>query len=692
LDLSEGITPQDVKLFLAEADEQLQLLDEDIVRLERESDNSNLLQEIFRASHTIKGSSAMLGHQRMSQLAHGMENVLDKVRKGSLDINAYIVDVLLKSLDALKVLKEELVTGEQINIDIDTMLRMLESVIINDDVNPEVDNQSLSNQFSRPANVSDARVEKSLNKGEHNYRIKVIIDKNTTWASARCFQIIQELSKTGIIIGSNPSLSDIEAEKAGTEIDITLASNSDGKTIEDILHSIPDIESVAFLEFDGGDGTSSPAEKPLSSDTITLKKDDGGLKQTIRVDLIRLDTLMEQIGELVINRNYIGQIGRTLLEKYQDDDLIRNLNDGLSQAGKIVNLLQQDIMNIRMLPVDLVFSTMPRMVRDLARKTGKKIDFIVEGKETEVDRSVIEHLHDPIIHLLRNSIDHGIETPEKRRSNGKSETGTVHLSARHEEDHIVISVSDDGKGIDPEEVKAISIKKGVVTADMASRLTENESINLILMSGFSTAKNVTEVSGRGVGLDIVKKNIEFLNGTISIDSKPGLGTKFTLKLPLTLAIVPALMVQVNRTMCAIPLLNIVEVIKLEGKDIKTVMGKEVTLFRANVLPLLRLNSLFKWNTQINRTDAIYHVVVVKACEMQVGFIVDTLIGQQEIVVKSLNQFIGGSNGISGASILGDGQVILILDVTSLIESTISEIKNGNDDKEQIRESTPSISR
>jgi two-component system chemotaxis sensor kinase CheA len=312
------------------------------------------------------------------------------------------------------------------------------------------------------------------------------------------------------------------------------------------------------------------------------------------------------------------------------------------------------------------------MVRDLARKLNKKINFIVEGQETEVDRSVIEHLHDPLIHLLRNSVDHGIESPEERLVAGKPETGTIRLSAFHEQDHIVITVTDDGKGIDPNAVKAASVAKGVISQEIASRLSDTELMNLIMASGVSTARKVTEVSGRGVGLDIVKKNIEFLNGSITVDSNLGKGSKFTLKLPLTLAIIASLMVSVEKTMYAIPLVNIVEAIKLDRENIQTVLGKEVTLYRGNVLPLIRLSSIFKIETGKTAAGEMTHIVIVKASNQQVGIIVDTLIGQQEIVVKALDQFIGGVNGISGASILGDGQVVLILDINSLINSNLNE--------------------
>ena len=689
MELADGITPQDVKLFLTEADEQLQLLDEDIVRLERESGNVKLLQEIFRASHTIKGSSAMIGHQRMSHLAHGMENVLDKVRKGALAVNSLVVDALLNGLDGLRILKEELVTGEESKVDINTILEGLEAVMVNGEMNPE-GIQNGVNQLLE--NESKVKLEGALSKGEHAYRIKVVVNKVTTWVSVRCFQVAQELSKISTIINSNPSLSEIEAGNAGSAIELLIVTVKDEKTINDVISSIPEIDNIAVSPCIVEEAVASSKEKTVNSDPTLVKKEDVGLRQTIRVDVSRLDTLMEQIGELVINRNHIGQIGKNLTEKYPEDELIRTLGDSLSQTGKIVNILQQDIMTIRMLPIDLVFNTMPRMVRDLARKTGKKVDFIVEGQETEVDRSVIEHLRDPLIHLLRNSVDHGIETPEERKAVGKPETGTIHLSAHHEQDHIVIIVSDDGRGIDTEAVKAASIRKGVLSPEVASRLTDIELLNLIMASGVSTAKKITEVSGRGVGLDIVKKNIEFLNGTITVDSKLGQGAQFTLKLPLTLAIIPTLLVSLKQTVYAIPLSTIIEAIKLGAKDIKTVIGKEVTLFRGNVLPLLRLSSIINWNVETTGTDCMNHIVVVKACEKQVGIIVDKLIGQQEIVVKSLDQFIGGVNGISGASILGDGQVVLILDVNSLVKSTITEYQNGKEDKEQTCISTVSASR
>ncbi len=704
MELADGITQQDITLFLAEADEQLQLLDEDIVRLEREADNDTLLQEIFRASHTIKGSSAMIGHQRMSHLAHGMENVLDKVRKKNLAVSAQVVDALLVSLDALRVLREELVTGEEGKLDINVMLNELEAAMAGNQSGDAAAADKPPSQKNSLSEEAKGKLTEAISKGEHPYMVKVTVSNETGWASVRCYQVIQELMKTATIINSVPSAAEVEAGNAGPDMELLVTSTDDEATLKKALDPVPEIVKLGISNYDE-EAAAGAAEKPAASTAAVLKeepvarkdendaknsdtrntvvkKEDSGVKQTIRVDVSRLDTLMEQIGELVINRNHIGQIGKTLAERYQDDELVQRLSESLSETGKIVNILQQDIMTIRMLPIELVFSTMPRMVRDLARKLNKKINFIVEGQETEVDRSVIEHLHDPLIHLLRNSVDHGIESPEERLAAGKAEAGTIRLSAFHEQDHIVITVTDDGKGIDPEVVKAVSIAKGIVSQEIAARLSDTELMNLIMASGISTARKVTEVSGRGVGLDIVKKNIEFLNGSVNVDSELGKGSKFTLKLPLTLAIIASLMVSVEKTMYAIPLVNIVEAVKLDRENIQTVLGKEVTLYRGNVLPLIRLSSIFKMDTAAADAGDTTHIVIVKASNTQVGIIVDTLIGQQEIVVKALDQFIGGVNGISGASILGDGQVVLILDINSLINSNLNETQNNGVEKGQ----------
>jgi two-component system chemotaxis sensor kinase CheA len=681
MELAGGITQDDLKLFLQEADEQLQLLDEDIVRLEKEADNPELMQEIFRAAHTLKGSSAMVGHQVLSNLAHAMENVLDNVRKGLLSVSPQVVDALLHGLDVMRVLRQEMETPGAASTDIKEAVAEL--------------NESMKggNKPGAQAAViavltlndeAKTQIAAARQEGRNVCRIKIFLDESSGWASVRCFQIVQGLSPIADIIASLPTQDDIEKGTAGGTFEMVTASNKNEEDIRKVLAAVNDIKNIEFGEYTTEEAAPLPAPaaapaavKAPSAESAAAKKDDTKLSTTVRVDVSRLDTLMEQVGELVIYRNQINQLSKLLGEKYHDDEIVHSLSDAVIQIAKNISTLQQDVMSIRMLPIEIVFNTLPRMVRDIARKQNKKIDFIIEGQETEVDRSVIEHLHDPLVHLLRNSVDHGIESPEERLAAGKPETGTIRLSAYHEQDTIVIKLTDDGKGIDPAVLRESAVKKNVLTAEIAAKMTDTEIINLIFASGFSTAKKITEVSGRGVGLDVVKTNIELMSGSVDVSSEPGLGTTFTLTLPLTLAIIPALLVSTGQTTCAVPLSNIVESSKLEAKNIKTVRGSEVTLFRGNVLPLLRLDEVFGWQTEENRKNEAIYVVVVKYSGTQIGFIVDALLEQQELVVKSLDQFIGGSNGITGASILGDGKVVLILDVASLIRGAITERQNGN---------------
>lgn len=665
MELADGITQEDLKLFLLEADELLQLLDEDFIRLEKEADNMELLQDIFRAAHTLKGSSAMIGHHQMSELAHAMENVLDRVRKKTLMVTPGVVDALLNGLDAMRDLKEELVTQESSGVDVKSIITDLEKAMAQ---GGQPDEKKAGSQPPTQNACS------GMPAGETGttYHLKVNLNKNSDWTGVRCFQIVQTLVSRGNIIQSNPPLREIDEGKAGPALELIFVSKLDEKSIRELINTVEEVEEVVISSRPQIRNTGTEKNGETRSQGLEAGGSETGIArkesqtQTVRVDVSRLDALMEQIGELVINRNRIASIGKSLGEKYPDDELIQNLGESLSQIGKIVSILQQDIMNIRMLPIEIMFNTLPRMVRDLARKMGKKVNFIVEGEETEVDRSVIEHLRDPLMHLLRNAVDHGIETAEERKAAGKIETGTIRLSAYHEEDNIVITVVDDGKGIDPAQVKESAIKKQIITREAAEKMTDEEAINLIFASGVSTARKVTELSGRGVGLDVVKTNVEALNGSVTVESRVGQGTRFKLRLPLTLAIIPSLLVSTRHATCAIPLANIVEVGKLDQTEIKTVRGKEVILSRGMILPLLKLNSIFGWDSDSGKHLEEKYIVIVKVGEIQAGLMVDSLIEQQEIVVKSLDQLAGGVNCITGASILGDGQVVLILDIPSLI--------------------------
>ncbi len=669
MELASGITPEDLKLFLQEADEQLQLLDEDIIRLEKEADNPDLMQEIFRAAHTLKGSSAVVGNQRLSELAHAMENVLDNIRKKTISVTSSIIDALLHGLDVMRVLRQEMVSSGDSTTDIKVTVAEL-----NASIGGGMNSGASSDNQAGPLLLDDAakeKLEKVCKKGKQAYRIRINFEQESSWVSVRCFQIIQGISPIADIIASLPSQEEIEKGNAGTSCQLVVASKKSQEEIKKVINSVSEIQDIQIRDYNAEE-PAPVAVKAETKEAATVKKEEIKLSQTVRVDVSRLDTLMEQVGELVINRNRITQISRILSERYRDDEVISSLYSSVSQIAKIISTLQQDVMSIRLLPVEIVFNTLPRMVRDIARKMNKNINFIIEGQETEVDRSMIEHLRDPLVHLLRNAVDHGVESPEERLAAGKPEVATIRLSAYHEHENIMIKISDDGKGIDPAQLRNVAVNKGVLSAENAAELQDAEVIDLIFASGFSTAKKVTEVSGRGVGLDVVKTNIEAFGGSTHVDSIVGQGTTFTISLPLTLAIIPAMLVTVAQTIYAVPLSTIVETSKLEAKEIRTIRGKRVAFLRGGVLPILRLDEIFGWEAkEININDTLY-VVVVRYSGTQVGFIVDGLMEQQELVVKSMDEFIGVSNGISGASILGDGKVVLILDIAALIRSVVAE--------------------
>jgi two-component system, chemotaxis family, sensor kinase CheA len=668
MELAGGITQEDLNLFLQEADEQLQLLDEDIVQLEKESGNPELMQEIFRAAHTLKGSSAMIGHQRLSELAHAMENVFDNVRKKLLTVNPKIIDALLHGLDMMKLLRQELVNPNAPETNIkNAMAELNEAVNSNSGTAADTQVEESSIVFNEEQKTA---MKNAVMAGKQGFRIKAMFTKDCEWASVRCFQIVRGLAPLVDIIVSQPSQQEIEEGKAAGQLYIIGVSFKTGEDIKKALAGVPEVESLDVQEFKE---RRFPPSVPMETiESAAGKKEDSKTSQTIRVDVNRLDTLMEQVGELVINRNQMSQLSRKLAEKYGNDTDIITLGNTVTDIAKIISNLQQDVMSVRLQPIEIVFNTLPRLVRDLSQKMGKKIEFHMSGQKTEVDRSIIEHLRDPLLHLLRNSVDHGIEAPEARAAAGKPETGMVTLAAFQSQDNIIIRLKDDGKGIDPSVLRQAAIKKNIGSPEEIAKLSDEEVVNLIFTSGFSTAKKVTDVSGRGVGLDVVKTNIEVMNGSVSVESEPGKGTTFTLTLPLTLAIIPALLVKTGDSTCAVPLSSIIETSRLDETGIQTIRGKEVTMFRGNILPLLRMNEAFGWARDAKSEKADNYVVVVRYGGTRIGLIVDALLEQQELVLKSIDEFVGGNNSFSGASIMGDGTVVLIIDVTSLIKNVLHE--------------------
>ncbi|HDP70459.1 MAG TPA: chemotaxis protein CheA [Actinobacteria bacterium] len=670
---------EDIKLFLQEAEELMQALDEDIVILEKEGSNKELLQEIFRAAHTLKGSSGMLGHVRMTNLTHAMESLFDKLRKNELKVTAELIDLLLESLDVLRVLSDELITKKESDIDIDSLVNKLRIFIKEE---KEEAPSSLETDDFTPTSEDINKIAEAEVKGFGVYDINLSISKECPMPAVRLFQVIEELKEVGELIKSTPSIKELEEGKESFKLQAILGTQEDEDRIKNILKSVSEISDCSVerhsLE-EARDADRREADLGIEArgkSPEELKRMQAAVAKTVRVNIERLDNLMNLVGELVINKTRLGRIGHELQENYELGDISGDLNTTTALIGQITNGLQEEITKARMLPIEQVFNKFPRMVRDLARKAGKQVDFYMNGKETELDRSVIEEIGDPLIHILRNAVDHGIETAEERKKAKKPTAGKIILSARQEESYIVIETEDDGRGIDAAKLKAKGIEKGLIGEQEAERMEEKEAFKLMFMSGLSTSKSVTDVSGRGVGMDVVSNNVKKANGSVDIESEVGKGTKVIIKIPMTLAIVDALLVSLKERTYAIPLNMVNEVFRMSKDDVKFVGGDETTLLRGKVLPLLRLSELFKeGQSNIEKDDL--HVVVVGYSDYSVGLIVDSLVSKQEIVIKSLGGYLGETEGLSGATILGDGKVALIVDIVSLIARLEKKRRHGS---------------
>jgi two-component system chemotaxis sensor kinase CheA len=655
-------------VFLEEAEEQLQILSEGILLLEKEKDNQELLNKIFRAAHTLKGSSASMGYNRMAILTHEMENLLERFRHGQLAVSKEIIDVLLACVDSLQLLKEEITGNKENEIDIDSLTEKLKNVIGSPPPIP-VPSQDLLD-FNETEQYLMVTAQK---QGYQIFEIYVVLMPQCLMKSARVYIIFKNIEELGEIVKTVPATEDLEAENFDNSFRIILVTKEEIDTVRQSMQKISEIEQVTITlvkpeeKFDKenatGDITSQENQSNSGRKSLEYK-----IGQTVRVDVQRLDNLLNLVGELVIDRTRLAEVGNNLRTKLAAEELVETLEEVSIHIGRITGELQEEIMKARMFPIEQVFKRFPRMVRDLAQKAGKEINFSVEGQETELDRTVIEEITDPLIHLLRNSIDHGIEKPELRQKIGKAPQGTIKLRAYNQENQIIISVEDDGKGIDLEKVREKAVANGILSSENISRLTNRELINLIFAPGFSTADKISDVSGRGVGMDIVRNHLEKINGIIEVDTQSGIGTRFIIKLPLTLAINRSLLVYVGKQVLAFPLANVVEVISITPEKIQFMQQQKVILVRGEVLPLFSLAELL--NTHLPRlVTSQLPVVIVGYGEKRFGFIVDALIGEQEIVIKSLGEFIGQIPGLAGATILGDGRVALILDIRGLIDQT-----------------------
>ncbi|WRF50511.1 chemotaxis histidine kinase/response regulator CheAY2 [Helicobacter pylori] len=642
--------------FLIEAFEMNEQLDQDLVELEHNPEDLDLLNRIFRVAHTIKGSSSFLNLNILTHLTHNMEDVLNRARKGEIKITPDIMDVVLRSIDLMKTL---LVTIRDTGSD------------TNNGKENEIEEAVKQLQAITSQNLEGAKEgTKEAPKEEMKKEVKEENTKENQENKAKAPTAESSASDNPLADEPDLDYANMSAEEVEAEIERLLNKRQEAdkeRRAQKKQEAKPKQEVAPKTETpETPKAPKTETKTKAKADTEENKAPSIGVEQTVRVDVRRLDHLMNLIGELVLGKNRLIRIYGDVEERYDGEKFLEELNQVVSSISAVTTDLQLAVMKTRMQPVGKVFNKFPRMVRDLSRELGKSIELIIEGEETELDKSIVEEIGDPLIHIIRNSCDHGIEPLEERRRLNKPETGKVQLSAYNEGNHIVIKISDDGKGLDPVMLKEKAIEKGVISERDAEGMSDREAFNLIFKPGFSTAKVVSNVSGRGVGMDVVKTNIEKLNGIIEIDSEVGVGTTQKLKIPLTLAIIQALLVGVQEEYYAIPLSSVLETVRISQDEIYTVDGKSVLRLRDEVLSLVRLSDIFKVDAILESNSDVY-VVIIGLADQKIGVIVDYLIGQEEVVIKSLGYYLKNTRGIAGATVRGDGKITLIVDVGAMMD-------------------------
>ncbi|BAO97060.1 autophosphorylating histidine kinase [Helicobacter pylori NY40] len=646
--------------FLIEAFEMNEQLDQDLVELEHNPEDLDLLNRIFRVAHTIKGSSSFLNLNILTHLTHNMEDVLNRARKGEIKITPDIMDVVLRSIDLMKTLLVTIRdTGSDTNNgkenEIEEAVKQL---------------QAITSQNLEGAKEGTKETPQKENKEEAKEENKEEAKEENKENKAKAPTAENPASDNPLADEPDLDYANMSAEEVEAEIERLLNKRQEAdkerraQKKQEAKQEVTPTKEPPKTETPKAPKTETKAK--AKADTEENKAPSIGVEQTVRVDVRRLDHLMNLIGELVLGKNRLIRIYSDVEERYDGEKFLEELNQVVSSISAVTTDLQLAVMKTRMQPVGKVFNKFPRMVRDLSRELGKSIELIIEGEETELDKSIVEEIGDPLIHIIRNSCDHGIEPLEERRRLNKPETGKVQLSAYNEGNHIVIKISDDGKGLDPVMLKEKAIEKGVISERDAESMSDREAFNLIFKPGFSTAKVVSNVSGRGVGMDVVKTNIEKLNGIIEIDSEVGVGTTQKLKIPLTLAIIQALLVGVQEEYYAIPLSSVLETVRISQDEIYTVDGKSVLRLRDEVLSLVRLSDIFEVDAILESNSDVY-VVIIGLADQKIGVIVDYLIGQEEVVIKSLGYYLKNTRGIAGATVRGDGKITLIVDVGAMMD-------------------------
>ncbi|MBP3339040.1 MAG: chemotaxis protein CheA [Lachnospiraceae bacterium] len=693
---------QYLEIFIDETSEHLQNLSQQLMSLEEEPGNSDTINEIFRAAHSLKGMAGTMGFKRMQNLTHVMENVFSEVRNGKMSVTAELVDVLFQCLDALEsYLASIQQTSDEGTEDNESIIALLNKFLEGqpaeakkepakkaEDKKPEVNTTSAATSTT-VSNVAFSEFEvnaikEAFEKGIKVYKLVVHVDENCILKAARAFLVFKSLEDLGEIIKSEPYVQDIEDEKFDFEFTLVFVTK---ESLEKVITTVENVSEIRKV--DGEELTEVPqagkkeeetvetvepqeekktevvkkeekaVEKPKAAETAPAKGQTAGkpiVNRSVRVDIDKLDVLMNLVSELIIAKN-------SIVAANENAENAQGVTEHIEYLERVTTNLHESVMKVRMMPIETVTQKFPKMVRDLSKKLDKQMKLVITGEETELDRTVIDEIGDPLMHLLRNSADHGLETADVRISRGKDPVGNIELNAYQDGNNVVIEVKDDGNGIDVERVRDKALEKGSITQAQAEAMTDKEIIDLLFQPSFSTAKAVTDVSGRGVGLDVVKTKIESLGGDIEVKTKLGEGSTFIIRLPLTLAIIQALMVELGDEIYAISLGSIETIEDVNISEIKYVQSKEVINLRGSVIPIIRLGQVL--DIESEETENLT-VVVVKKGDRSAGLVIDKLIGQQEIVIKSLGKYINNSKLISGATILGDGEVALILDVNTLV--------------------------
>ncbi|MBQ3061962.1 MAG: chemotaxis protein CheA [Lachnospiraceae bacterium] len=709
---------QYLEIFIDETREHLQALNEHILILEKEPDNQDTINEIFRAAHSLKGMAGTMGYTRMQRLTHDMENVFSEIRNGNMTASDDLVDVLFKGLDALENYLDNIVEtaaeGTEDNEDIITRLNEILEIGTGKmkEVTKEAPKATSSSKAEEKPAVDEKAKYTSFVYAEHErhaiasaaqqnmkaYGMTVYVDENCLLKAARAFLVFKALEDVGTIIKSVPEIQDIEDEKFDFDFSIAIISPESIDKVQKVVANVSEIKEVVISEVSLEDANnqdvvakeetvdeeatkaseikvtseekSEPAQLAQPAQQTSAQPKQGAqnnqakagkpvVNRTVRVDIEKLDVLMNLVSELIIAKNGLVSIGGANREART------GFNEQIEYLESITTNLHESVMKVRMVPIESVVNRFPRMIRDLAKKLDKKMELYMSGEDTELDRTVIDEIGDPLMHILRNSADHGIESAQVRAAAGKPEVGTINLNAYQEGNNVIIEVVDDGGGVNVDKVKAKAIATGVITQEQADAMTDKEAVDLLFRPSFSTADKISDVSGRGVGLDVVKSKIESLGGDVECHSTLGVGSRFIIRLPLTLAIIQALMVEIGTEKYALPLGNIQTIEDVEYNEIKYVQSKEVINLRGSVIPLVRMDEILDVPRK-DETPSSLTVVIVAKGDKKVGLIVSSLIGQQEIVIKPLGKYININKIISGATILGDGEVALILNVNTLV--------------------------